>query len=105
MYKGAAPQQQHVVTATQLGLPSGKAGTGAFALGVMVVDGGKQVSVNASRVDTVATVGGGRGTTTGGNAHCEGCDGVVLEKVPEGVTEFILGVTLRSAVVDGRVFF
>ena len=99
IYKGGS--QQRAVTAAQLGLPSGESGTADYAVSALVIDSSTLTSVNATGVDVVAMVGRGGGGSR--NVHCSGCDEVVMEKVPGGVTEFVLGITLKSAITAGQV--
>ena len=101
--------QQRVVSAAQLGLPSSndEGSTAVYGINMLVVDGvAGQTSVNATSVDMVAVQG-----SAGGNvdSHCVDCNGVGLETVPQGVTRFIVGVTLQGvaavAVTAGRIVF
>ena len=101
--------QQRVVSAAQLGLPSSsdEGSTAAYGINALVVDGvAGQNSVNATNMDMVAIKGSGRGSM---DSHCDDCNEVGFETIPQGVTRFIVGVTLQGAaavaVTAGRIVF
>ena len=69
-------------------------------LSALVIDSSTQTSINVTNLDVVATVGRGSRTT---NLHCNDCDSVVIDKVPERATGFILGVSLNTGTFAGQI--
>ena len=90
------PQQQ-VVSAAQLGLPSGEGDTARYGINALVVGNsrGQVLSVNATSVDMVAVQGNSGG---GGNidTHCDDRNEVGFDTIPARATRFIVGVTLQA---------